>query len=257
VGSPPETPDASPSRPTAVVVDRQAPSRRSLGNSLREHGWDVIETEGWTRGLTLVGLHDPDLIVLDPDFTDGDGIAFIRDVRAWSRAGVLLLSARPDETARTLALTAGASDYLAKPVAPGELMARVARHRRQAPISGMPAKSHHGAYAPRASAPRREQSPPVRLHAYATHAAPLWRAGLRRVRSLYTGNRKPAAMPAPLRLILLVLLLVVLSAPMLVHAGPAERSRAPAGVAAGEPSAGVAIHVLPGAWGPTFPEALR
>jgi two-component system KDP operon response regulator KdpE len=63
--------------------------------------------------------------VLDLGLPDGDGVDFLKDLRAWSTVPVIVLSARSDEPDKIAALDAGADDYLTKPFGVGELMARV------------------------------------------------------------------------------------------------------------------------------------
>jgi two-component system KDP operon response regulator KdpE len=70
---------------------------------------------------------------LDLGLPDGDGVDFIRDLRAWSAIPVIVLSARSGENDKIAALDAGADDYLVKPFGAGELLARVrAQSRRHA-----------------------------------------------------------------------------------------------------------------------------
>lgn len=86
------------------------------------------------RGLTEAGTRKPDLVILDLGLPDGDGMDFIRDVRAWS---TLVLSARIEERDKVEALDRGADDYLSKPFGVGELLARVrASLRRRAMATG-------------------------------------------------------------------------------------------------------------------------
>ena len=89
------------------------------------------------RGLIEAGTRRPDLVVLDLGLPDGDGVDLIRDLRSWSAAPVIVLSARSGEADKIAALDAGADDYLVKPFGAGELLARVRaqlrRHQQQTP----------------------------------------------------------------------------------------------------------------------------
>jgi two-component system KDP operon response regulator KdpE len=81
------------------------------------------------------------LIILDLGLPDGDGVEFLRDLRAWSDVAVIVLSARGGESDKIDALDAGADDYLTKPFGVGELLARVraADRRRRRDKEGVPA----------------------------------------------------------------------------------------------------------------------
>jgi two-component system KDP operon response regulator KdpE len=107
-----------------VIEDEQA-IRRFVRMALTAEGYRVHEAETLQRGLLDAGTRKPDLIVLDLGLPDGDGMDFIRDLRAWSRTPILVLSARVDEYDKVDALDAGADDYLSKPFGIAELLARV------------------------------------------------------------------------------------------------------------------------------------
>ena len=96
----------------------------------------MSEADGVQRGLIEAGTRRPDLVALDLGLPDGDGIEFIRGLRAWSDIPVIVLSARTTEADKIAALDAGADDYLVKPFGSGELLARVRaqlrRHRHRA-----------------------------------------------------------------------------------------------------------------------------
>lgn len=119
--------------PTRVlVVEDEAEIRRFVRLALETEQHEVAEAEGIKRGLIEAAARRPDLIVLDLGLPDGDGIDFIRDLRTWSKAAVVVLSARSAEGDKIAALDAGADDYLVKPFGAGELLARVrAQLRRQ------------------------------------------------------------------------------------------------------------------------------
>jgi two-component system, OmpR family, KDP operon response regulator KdpE len=101
--------------------------------TLESEGHEVFEAPTLQRGLIEAGSRRPDLAVVDLGLPDGDGVELIRDLRGWSQAPVIVLSARSGETDKVGALDAGADDYLVKPFGAAELLARVrARLRRQA-----------------------------------------------------------------------------------------------------------------------------
>ena len=118
---------------TVLIVEDEQAIRRFVRAALESEGYRVHEADTLRRGLSEAGTRKPDLIVLDLGLPDGDGVDFIRDLRAWSGIPVLVLSARVEEYDKVAALDAGADDYLIKPFGVAELLARVrAVSRRQA-----------------------------------------------------------------------------------------------------------------------------
>lgn len=127
---------SEPSLTVLIVEDEQA-IRRFVRAALEGEGYRVHEADTMRRGLSEAGTRKPDLVVLDLGLPDGDGVDFIRDLRAWSGVPVLVLSARVEEYDKVEALDAGADDYLIKPFGVAELLARVrAVCRRHARESG-------------------------------------------------------------------------------------------------------------------------
>jgi two-component system KDP operon response regulator KdpE len=125
-------------KPVALLVEDEAQIRRFVREALEEEGWQVHEAANARPCLAAAGTRQPDLVVLDLGLPDGDGIAFIADLRQWSRAAVIVLSARTLESEKVRALDAGADDYLTKPFGVAELLARARsamRRQRQAPAA--------------------------------------------------------------------------------------------------------------------------
>ena len=122
--------------PSVVVVEDDRQIRRFVRSTLEAEGCKVFEAESGRQGLIEAGTRKPDLVVLDLGLPDLDGIEFIRDLRSWSEAPIIVLSARSTEVDKVTALDAGADDYLAKPFGVAELVARVRallrRHARGA-----------------------------------------------------------------------------------------------------------------------------
>lgn len=112
-------------RATILIVEDEREIRRFLRSSLSDSGFEVIESDTLRGGLVEAGTRKPDLVILDLGLPDGDGVDFIREVRAWSNLPIVVLSARETETDKIGALDAGADDYLTKPFSTGELLARV------------------------------------------------------------------------------------------------------------------------------------
>ena len=122
--------------PAVLIVEDEKLIRRFVRASLEEEGCRVYEAGSCADGLLEAGANKPDLIVLDLGLPDGNGVDFIRDLRAWSDVPILVLSARSNEKDKIQALDVGADDYLTKPFGVGELRARArALLRRQSRIS--------------------------------------------------------------------------------------------------------------------------
>jgi two-component system KDP operon response regulator KdpE len=140
------TPAAAPP-PVALIVEDEPQIRRFVRMALEGEGWQVHVAETVQRGVIEAGTRSPDLIVLDLGLPDGDGLALIRAVRAWSPVPIIVLSARVDEAGKITALDAGADDYLTKPFGVGELLARVraALRRQHQGIAEAPASVRVGA----------------------------------------------------------------------------------------------------------------
>jgi two-component system KDP operon response regulator KdpE len=120
-------------RARILVVEDEPDIRRFVRMTLESEGHEVFEAPTLQRGLIEAGSRRPDLAVVDLGLPDGDGVDLIRDLRGWSQAPVIVLSARAGEADKVAALDAGADDYLVKPFGAAELMARVrAQLRRQA-----------------------------------------------------------------------------------------------------------------------------
>jgi two-component system response regulator MprA len=119
-----------------LVVDDDAPIRRMLDRALRADGYDVSTAADGGEALASVERFTPDLAILDVAMEGLDGLAVCRRLRAKGLTlPVLLLTARDGVPDRVAGLDAGADDYLVKPFATDELLARVrALLRRGKPI---------------------------------------------------------------------------------------------------------------------------
>jgi len=118
-----------------LVVDDEPELVRFVKKALEADGHHVVGARGGADGLRLALQDRPDLVVLDLLMPDVDGAAVLRALLGVDRRSrVLVLSAATDVQARVAALEAGAVDFLAKPFAVRELLARVRRHLKLAPI---------------------------------------------------------------------------------------------------------------------------
>jgi two-component system response regulator MprA len=109
-----------------LVVDDDAPIRRMLDRTLSAEGYAVATAADGGEALAAVERSAPDLVVLDVGLPGVDGLSVSRRLRAKGLAvPVLLLTARDSVPDRVAGLDAGADDYLVKPFATEELLARV------------------------------------------------------------------------------------------------------------------------------------
>jgi len=113
-------------RPCVLVVDDEAPARRALERALELEGYVVEQASDGVEALEHVDKVLPDLIVLDVLMPNVDGLEVCRRMRSMDIAvPVLMLTARDAVSDRVEGLDAGADDYLVKPFALAELLARV------------------------------------------------------------------------------------------------------------------------------------
>ncbi len=127
-----------------LVVDDEAPILELVRGYLEREGFAVETAMDGPSALDAVRASAPDIVILDVMLPGLDGIEVCRQIRTFSDAYVLMLTARGEEIDRIVGLTVGADDYLVKPFSPRELVARVKallrRPRRPAdPATGIPA----------------------------------------------------------------------------------------------------------------------
>jgi two-component system, OmpR family, KDP operon response regulator KdpE len=121
-----------------LVVDDEPQILRALRTSLRGAGYEVETAETAEAALGTAAMRPPDAVILDLVLPDGTGIDVCRELRKWSSAPVILLSAVGEEREKIAALDAGADDYVTKPVGIDELLARLRAVLRRAAPSGDP-----------------------------------------------------------------------------------------------------------------------
>lgn len=121
---------------TILLIEDEQAIRQFVRAALRTDNQTVVEAGTVKQGLEQAAQQQPALVILDLGLPDGDGVQFVTAFRDWSTAPLLVLSARNDEEQKIAALDAGADDYLTKPFAVGELLARVrALLRRSATLA--------------------------------------------------------------------------------------------------------------------------
>jgi two-component system, OmpR family, KDP operon response regulator KdpE len=121
-----------------LVVDDERQILRALQTSLRGAGYEVETAETAERALAAAAMRPPEAVILDLVLPDGTGTDVVRELRTWSSAPVIVLSAVGDEREKVEALNAGADDYVTKPVGIDELIARLRAVLRRAGPTGEP-----------------------------------------------------------------------------------------------------------------------
>lgn len=109
----------------AMVVEDEKELARVLGSYLERDGFDVTIAHDGRKAVASAREVDPDVIVLDLGLPGLDGIEVCRQLRTFSDAYVVMLTARSDELDMLIGLSVGADDYMTKPFSPRELMARL------------------------------------------------------------------------------------------------------------------------------------
>jgi two-component system, OmpR family, KDP operon response regulator KdpE len=130
---------------TILVVDDEPQIRRALRTSLEAHGYQVRTASNGTEAIEVAAEAAPDLVFLDLGLPDLDGTQVIERVRSFSDVPVIVISVRDRQTDKVEALDAGADDYVTKPFAMEELLARLRAALRRTHAEGpAPAVLHFG-----------------------------------------------------------------------------------------------------------------
>lgn len=124
---------------TVLVVDDEAPIRKFLRISLTAAGYAIREAGNAAEALRSLEEVPLDLVILDLGLPDEDGQDVIAAIRARSQTPIIVLSVRGSERDKVAALDAGANDFVTKPFAVGELLARIRAALRSAGEVATPA----------------------------------------------------------------------------------------------------------------------
>ncbi|HZQ89331.1 MAG TPA: response regulator [Gaiellaceae bacterium] len=108
-----------------LVVDDEPQILRALGTTLRGAGYTVDTAATVADALANAAAAPPEAVILDLVLPDGNGTEVTRELRTWSEAPVIVLSAVGEEQEKIAALDAGADDYVTKPFSVDELLARL------------------------------------------------------------------------------------------------------------------------------------
>jgi two-component system KDP operon response regulator KdpE len=126
------------SGPRVLVVDDEPQILRALSANLRGAGYDVATATTGEDALASAAMRPPDAVILDLVLPDKTGTEVTSELRRWSKAPVILLSAVGDESDKVAALDAGADDYVTKPFGIDELLARLRAALRRSTSAGEP-----------------------------------------------------------------------------------------------------------------------
>jgi two-component system KDP operon response regulator KdpE len=129
-----------------LVVDDEPGLAHALAITLRASGWDVATAHDGADALASATARLPDVVLLDLGLPDMSGVEVITALRAWTRVPIVVLSARQHGEDKVEALDAGADDYVTKPFAMNELLARLraAVRRSASPTDHEAAVVHAG-----------------------------------------------------------------------------------------------------------------
>ncbi len=108
-----------------IIVDDEAPAREMVGDYLKMHGFTVTLCDGGKSLRGAIETSVPDLVVLDLNMPEEDGLSIIRDLKSRTNVPVIMLTATASPIDRVVGLELGADDYIAKPCELRELMARI------------------------------------------------------------------------------------------------------------------------------------
>ena len=123
---------------TILVIDDEPQIRRAVRNALADDDVRVVEAATGSAGLDVAAAERPSLVILDLGLPDVSGLEVCRQLRSWSSAPIIVLSARHSDQEKVALLDAGADDYVTKPFSTVELQARARaqlRRSRQTPLA--------------------------------------------------------------------------------------------------------------------------
>ena len=125
---------------TVLVIDDEPQIRRVVSNALQSEVARVLEAATGTQGIDLANAERPALIVLDLGLPDRAGVDVCKELRKWSSAPIVVLSARHSDQEKALLLDTGADDYITKPFSTIEFTARIRANLRRAQAAQLAAQ---------------------------------------------------------------------------------------------------------------------
>ena len=143
---PPGTPGFGRAGASAVlIVEDQPELLRALRINLRARQYEVLTARTGREALALAASRPPDAVILDLGLPDIDGTEVIVELRRWSKAPIIVLSGRNSPGDKIGALDVGADDYVTKPFAMGELLARLRAALRRDEVEAGQGRPHQAA----------------------------------------------------------------------------------------------------------------
>lgn len=139
---------------TLLLVEDDKLLRYIIKEYLEKSDFVILEAANGKRSVEIVAHHNIDLVLMDLQLPDGNGLDFIPDIRTHTDVPLLIISGQHDKTSKVDGLTRGADDYISKPIDYDELKARINAHLRR-----------YGSPAGRARqiSPMRTQSPHIKF----------------------------------------------------------------------------------------------
>ena len=110
---------------TIILVEDEVSTRALLSAYLRTEGFKIVDVGNGEAFWRAFDSHDADLVILDINLPDTDGLSLARQIRARSDAGIIFSTVRNDDIDRVLGLEVGGDDYVTKPLNLRELLARI------------------------------------------------------------------------------------------------------------------------------------
>ena len=119
-------------QPTVLIIDDEREIRRAVAEALTGLGMHALEAPNAASASAIAATENPDLFLLDLGLPDRSGMELCGELRQWTSAPIIVLSARHDERDKVAMLRAGADDYVSKPFGMPELVARIEAQLRRA-----------------------------------------------------------------------------------------------------------------------------
>ena len=110
---------------TVLIMEEDKAVRKLLKNNLKIKQWRVLQTETGLEGLSVFYQKNPDIVLIDLNLSDMDGLEVLKQIRRKSETPVIIVSARNREKDKLMALDCGADDYVVSPFHMEELKARI------------------------------------------------------------------------------------------------------------------------------------